>query len=345
MKKLIASLVLGTIAIATTAQLPRIVVQGNGAPQVFTELSAAINAAQSNDYIYLSGGTFNAPDNLVFDKPLHFVGAGMHPDSTGITGVTSIQMIWSGIPVRYTVTTAASGSSFTGIAFGGASSPFQYGTSGDDDDPTGIIFQRCSFVAGLTLSYESTTAMSSTTFDECIFINSAPTEGTAVLTRCIFSGTYSPYNFGSNSPLTMQHCLCIATGGLNYVTGGTFEDCVFYGTFYGVASNFNNCLFVASELPPGSTGSGNVFSLTANSIFVNETDGSYQFTDDLHLAAGSPGHNAATDGTDVGLYGSSSPYKPGAVPYAPHYQLANIGTATNGALQLPVSFKVAAQSH
>ncbi len=345
MKKLVSSLAFCAIAMVTSAQLSRIVVQGTGGPQVFSDLAAAITAAQSNDYLYLSGGTFNAPDNLVLDKPLHFVGAGMDPDSTGITGVTSIQMIWSGIPVHYIVTTAASGSSFTGIAFGGASSPFQYGTSADDDDPTGIMFQRCSFAAGLTLSYESTTAMSSTTFDECIFYNSTPTQGTALLTRCIFSGTYAPYNFGSGSPLTMRHCVCIGTGGISGVTGGTFEDCIFNGTFYGVAATFNNCLFVASGLPPGSTGSGNVFSLTANSVFVNETDGYYQFADDLHLAVGSIGLNAATDGTDVGLYGSNSPYKMGAVPYAPHYQLANIGTATNGALQLPVSFKVAAQTH
>jgi hypothetical protein len=335
------------MSITTSAQLPRIVVQGNGTPQVFTDLTAAITAAQADDYIYLSGGTFSLPSGTLLNKTLHLVGAGIHPDSTGVTGRTEIQS-----NATYRISTAASGSSFTGIAFIGAQE-WSYGIVGDgsDDDPTGIVFQRCSFAASLNLSATPNSASSSTTFDECIFGTGSAQPvgngGTAVLTRCIFSGSAGPLNFGNtgSGSLTMQHCVCIGTSGISGVTGGLFADCVFYGGFYSVTSEFSNCLFTGGGLPAGSVGSGNVFNLSPTTIFVDQTDNYFQFTDDLHLAAGSPGHNAGTDATDIGLYGSASPYKPGAAPVNPHYRLANIANATDGSGNLPVSIKVAAQGN
>jgi hypothetical protein len=63
------------------AQLPRIVLQGSGGPQVFTDITEALTAAQPNDKLYFSGGTFSAPLGITVDKPLHFIGAGIHPDS------------------------------------------------------------------------------------------------------------------------------------------------------------------------------------------------------------------------------------------------------------------------
>ena len=76
---------------------------------------------------------------------------------------------------------------------------------------------------------------------------------------------------------------------------------------------------------------------------MNETDGVYQYTDDLHLAVGSGGIGAADDGTDIGLYGSGSPYKPGAVPFNPHFRAAVIAPSTNANGDLPVNIRVAAQ--
>ena len=79
----------------------------------------------------------------------------------------------------------------------------------------------------------------------------------------------------------------------------------------------------------------NILNQAPNTIFVNEQDGNYQFTDDVHLAGG--------DQNGIGLYGGSPPYKPGAVPHVPHFQRIEIakGTGSNG--QILMNAKVAVQ--
>ena len=138
-RTLLAFCLSGAIATAATAQLPRIILQGSGDPQVFTDVSDALAAAQPNDKLYFSGGTFLAAPGLVIDKPLHFVGAGIHPDSSSSTGTTMWATDGS---TNITITTNASGSTFTGIILN-PGGDIQYGTSIADDDPKGLIFQRC----------------------------------------------------------------------------------------------------------------------------------------------------------------------------------------------------------
>ena len=322
--------------LATRAQLPRIVVQGTGAPQVFTDITTAVAAAQAGDHVYLSGGSFIGAV-LVVDKTLHFVGAGMNPDSTGATGTTTL-----GVQLR--ITTAASNSSFTGITMGG---DVQYGvlTNGSDDDPTNMVFQRCQFIAQFAVSATNSNTSSSSVFDECIFRSSllcTSNGGTSnTITRCIFSGIGATTNNLGN--LIVSNSLFFQAGGSTPGTG-LYENCVFAFdiTSPGI-STANNCIFTNAGLPPGATGSGNIFSQTANTIFVNELNNTYEFSDDLHLAVGSPGANSGTDGNDIGLYGSLSPYKPGAVPVNPHYRVANVANATDGSGNLPVSITVVAQ--
>lgn len=62
MKRRLLHLVIGIGLIAgpAEAQLQRIILQGSGAPQVFTDINAALAAAQPNDQVYFSGGTFVA---------------------------------------------------------------------------------------------------------------------------------------------------------------------------------------------------------------------------------------------------------------------------------------------
>ncbi len=323
--------------VSSLAQLSRIVVQGSGAPQVFTDIGPAVAAAQPGDYVYLSGGSFaNGGSPLIVDKPLNIVGAGMNPDSTGATGTTTLA-------VQLRITTSASNSSFTGLLI---SSDTQYGvlTDGSDDDPTNMVFQRCEFGSQFQAHASPVGTTSSSVFDECIFRAQLLSNGgtSSTLTRCIFSGVGAVPNTLGN--MVIRNSVLLFSGGAG-LYNGLYENCVFSVSVIsaGIAT-FNNCLFIDAGLPAGTvTGSGNLFNQTANAIFVGETNGSYQFTDDLHLAVGSPGNNAGTDGTDIGLYGSLSPYKPGAVPVNPHYQVANIANATDIDGNLPVSITVAAQ--
>lgn len=338
-----ALLVLG-MTVPAHAQLARIVVEGTGGPQVFTDISAAVAAAQPNDKIYLSGGTFPVPGILVIDKPLHFVGAGVHSDSSAVTGITSIAST-PGTQVH----TAGSGSTFTGIRF---TEILAYGDGTANYSPTGIVFQRCEFSFQANLGPGSETI-----FDECIFRHRLyGNNGTALVTRCIFTyggtATHQPISAFGTGGLTMDHCTVIA-GRVSNSPNSIVTNCIFTRTsapFWQsggstITNNLCASTSLVSNMTPGSA-TGNVMGVnTTDSLFVNEISGNYEFSDDIHLVPVSPGIGMATDGSDVGVYGTTSPYKPGAVPNNPHFQTGVIAPATDGNGDLPVNIRTAAQTH
>jgi hypothetical protein len=331
------------LSAAASAQLQRIVVQGSGGPQVFTSITEALTAAQPNDKLYFSGGTFNEVAGILVDKPLHFIGAGVHPDSAIVTAVTTLSTSGS---TEITITTAASGSSFTGITFN-PGGQIEYGTSTTDDDPKDLVFQRCSFNRAMNLGFAEG-ASSSSTFDECIFRGVLTGRaGTAVVTRCIFDNAI--VSLFRPSGLFMKNSVVLGARFQNS-ENGIVQNCVF--TYNGAplwqvnGIQISNCLITGATMFSNSSGnfeSNNIYGQAANAIFVNEADGNYDFDDDLHLAPTSPGVAAGNDGTDIGIYGTGTPYKAGAVPYNPHYRNATIDAATNGNGDLPVNIRMAAQ--
>ncbi len=326
------------------AQLPRIIVQGTSAPQVFTNIGDALTAAQPNDKLYFSGGTFTAALGITVDKPLHFIGAGIHPDTANVTGVTT----WvTGGSTKITITTAASGSTFTGITFN-PGGDILYGTSDADDDPTRLIFQRCAFSRPVLLGFAEG-ASSSSSFNECIFrYTLTGRAGTAVINNCIFDG--ATISLFRPSGLFLKNSVILGARFQNS-ENAVVQNCVF--TYNGAplwqvsGVQISNCLITGSEMFSNSglsnQESNNIYGQAAASIFINENNGNYSFDDDLHLAADSPGSGAGNDGRDIGLYGSGSPYKEGVAPYNPHYQAATINGATNSAGELPVNIRMAAQ--
>jgi len=351
---------LGLLAGTIHAQQPRIVVQGSGAPQVFTDFSAAVTAAQNGDKLYFSGGTFPYSGGLVIDKLLHLIGAGTHPDSTEVTSVTILMRTGPFAPLA--ITTAASGSTFTGLRLSTTdlntnAALIRYGTSVADDLPTGIVFQRCHFDRNIYLGYNSGTPISAevTTFIECYFASRLVGESRgAVVSRCIFdpngSGYYAISGFDGGA-LVMENCVLLGSIMANCY-GATIRNCISTSTNYFCYdcsnSTFTNNVIAAPIVvsnSPGVTLANNIVNATASTFFVSETDDLYQYSDDLHLAPGSPGIAFGTDGTDIGIYGTSTPYKPGAVPYNPHYRSAAIGATTNVNGDLPVNIRVAAQTN
>ncbi len=356
-------LLLGTAAAVQAsvalAQLPRIVVQGAGGPEVFTDFSAAVAAAQANDHIYLSGGTFSFDGGLVIDKPLHLIGAGINPDSAQVTGVTTLASITNAEPLI--LTSAASGSSFTGIFFHtemGSSHTLQirFGTSNADDQPTGVLFQRCRFTQHVQLAYDDDSEASSevTVFDECIFHNAlwGIARG-ATVTRCIFDalsdGLYAIRYF-QNGGLLVENCTLLGSVMAN-VYNGTIRNCISTSpSYFGydmAGTTITNCVIAAPTLSGfgAVTASNNILNADPATFFLSETNDNYEFSDDLHLAPGCVGIGYGTDGTDLGIHGTATPYKPGAVPLNPHYRSAVIDPSTTVAGDLPVNIRVASQSH
>lgn len=343
---------IGLLSSNTFAQPPRIVVQGNGAPQVFSNLPAALAAAQPNDNVYLSGGTFFSASAVSITKTLHFFGAGIGPDSTAATGTTTVSTGAGSI----SITTDAGGSTFTGIIFSPAGS-LVYGTTSLDDDPQGILFERCIFTRPVDLGTSNTNPglPSSTDFKECVFnstLGGLPGV-VATLERCILDlqlGTGAEVSGFSGGGLTLRHCVGLGTR-IGNSSGFTAENSVFTRTsapFWqsNGAILINNLLVstaLVSNMTPGAASTGNVLGAAQNSIFIDEADNNFTWDDDLHLQATSAGVGMATDGSDVGIHGSSTPFKPAAVPFNPHVSSVSVAPATNGNGALPVNITVIAQ--
>ncbi len=341
----------GLFSSTAMAQPPRIVVQGAGAPQVFPSIDAALAAAQPNDNVYLSGGTHLSAAALLIDKPLHFFGAGNAPDSTAATGITSLSTTAGNIAL----TTAATGSTFTGIIFAPAGI-VQYGTSESDDDPRDLVFERCTFNKAVNVGFSNVNPglPSSTDFKECVFYaNLNGLIGTiATLEHCILDfqlGTGAEVAGFSGGGLTLRHCVCFGTR-IGNSGGFTSENSIYTRTnapfWQSNGAILRNNLLVSPTLVSNmvaGVASGNILSEPASSIFINETDDDFAWTDDLHLQATCSGVGAATDGSDAGLYGSPTPFKPGSVPFNPHISSATVGSSTDINSQLPVNITVIAQ--
>lgn len=342
--KHIFSLAAMLCAASVPAQLQRIILQGNGSPQVFTSIYDAVAAAQPDDKLYFSGGTFLADSGLTLTMPLHFIGAGFHPDSASVTMPTIITTNGSDDIVFMT---GATGSSFTGIRFN-PDGYLYYGTDGTNDDPVDMFFERCSFKFFRLGQVEPST--SSTTFNECVFYEGASGYGgAATMDRCLVQA--GPLNLFRPTGLTLRNSVVLGQR-LQNSGNAIVQNCVF--TYAGAplwqvnGVQITNCIINSTGMfsnSNGNTETNTIYSQTPAMTFVSETDGAYQFSDDLHLLPGSPGVTAGSDGTDIGLYGTSSPYKPGNVPYNPHYLNATIAPATNPDGTLPVNIRVAAQTN
>lgn len=338
---------------SVSAQLQRIVLQGSGDPQVFTSVNAAIAAAQPDDRLYFSGGTFS-DTNIVVTIPLHFIGAGISPDSSAVTGTTTIATP-NNSNDYIAITTGASGSTFTGIRFN-ADNYFYFGLDDATDDPTDLVFERCVFDDRVYTVNGSSIGASSATFNECVFhsLLNGQTGVTATLTRCILdyqAGTGAEVSGFDGGGLTMRHCIGLGTR-VGDSGNSTIENCVFTRTsapFWQSSGSIltNNLLVSAglvSNMTPGAN-SGNILGVAVTDIFVSEDNTDFEWTDDMHLQPTSVGVGMATDGSDVGVYGSTTPWKEGSAPFNPHFRAASIAPATNANGDLPVNIRVAAQTH
>lgn len=352
-RKLILLALIGS-ALHAQAQHARIVVQHTGTAQVFSDLSSAITAALPNSDLYLSGGCFVLPTGFSLSKTLHFVGAGIAPDSTKATSSTIITSADGSTFMR--LESAASGSTFTGIRFNmTGNTSVGLGISAVDQTVVSVVFTRCSFQDGVYVGVDDPSG-SSVAFTECIFHSwLVGADGAAAqLTRCILdyqAGTGAEVSGFDGGGLVMLNCVGLGTR-IGNAGGATITNCVFTRTsapfWQSGGSTFTNNLLVSDALVSNMSGyveSGNILAVPIGTIFISEADTDFQFSDNLHLQSICPGVGAGTDGTDMGIYGTASPFKDGALPHVPHYERTEVATGTDASGNLLMQVRVAAQAN
>jgi len=340
MKKIIFFALMLICSYAVNAQNV-IAVQHGGTPTFYTNLDTAIVYAQSGDTIYLPGGFFSLATNI--SKCLHIIGVGHNPDSTNATGPT---IIGASVGTYSYLITGASGGSLIGVKLSGS---IDFGTSSANANVSNYTVGRFN-ITGAISSYSS--APYNNVFYENIIggiINLDNAQSNAFYNN-IIAGNLNYIGIGN---IFKNNDFIAGSYAFNLnVVNSTFMNNIFRSssnTFYSTVTNnvFNNNLFVENITFPSGTniGSNNIVNQTVTSIFVNQNSATFAYTQDYHLQTGCPGKNAGTDGTDIGIYGGSFPWKTGSLPYNPHVQYQLINGNTNPDGTLPVNIKVGAQNH
>jgi hypothetical protein len=298
-------------------------------------LVAAYNASVTGDTIYLPGGAFTPPP--VFDKGLVIIGAGVHPDSTTATFPTVI------------TANVNLGENADNIHIEGIDMP--YLGIGNNVSVNGFLIRRCKING--TVSFAGTLTN--------------PITGSALIGNILIGGLN--INNMTNSIVANN----LIQGGINDSESNTFENNVFIyagSPTYNVIEDCNNNTFSNNVFVNNSiysiSGTGNIFQYNvfengsigygtapvtiANytgiahaDILVNQSGSNLDFTHDYHLVY--PATYLGVDGSEVGIYGGTFPFKDGAVPMNPHIRTVSISPTTNAAGELSIDITVGAQDN
>jgi hypothetical protein len=310
------------------AQTPQFVLVHNNTNSVYTTWDATYAQAVDGDNIYLPGVTI--PNAITIAKILNIYGAGHYPDSTTATGktimigpITITKKIYiEGLEILNSidlVDVSANGSSLVrmkipNLNFGG--------TEGH-------------FINGCVISYIYSSDLTNCLgpknllFVSCILSNFNRIKDSS-FENCIFLCPTTSWSYSSCSNTTFK----------NNIFHGLFEIDWYYSQqcFTLTGNLFYNNLFTRSSIPSNSSGNGNILGVNPSFVLYNIYPFAYNYN--FHLPNNSPYLNAGTDGTQIGIYGGTFPYKDGAIPSNPHIYFKNIAPQTNASGVLPIRIKV-----
>lgn len=328
-----------TIAMTMTMNAQTIALHSSTGVQIIkgnTALATAYTAAQSSDTLYLSGGSFTPPAN--FDKRLMIFGAGHYVDSTLATGKTFING-------NFTLDENADLFYLEGVEITGNF------TISTNNSANNVVIKRCKINGTFNALGDLSNPTSNLSLIGNVLMNRLNLENlqNSLLSNNIISNTFQ----GSNGNMFSNNIVLgfIWGSSMDYLFSGnnnTLNNNIFLWEGYaanvaGSGNVFNNNLYVEPSPDYGATAtsSGNYTSILQSSIFVNQIGSTFNYTHNYHLQ--SPTTYLGTDGSQVGIYGGTFPYKEGAVPLNPHIQLKNIAPTTDANGDLQIQIQVEAQ--
>lgn len=324
----------------TAGAQKKIALEHNGASTFFTDIPTAVAAAVSGDIIYLPGGIF---PGFNIDKTLTIIGVGHNPDSTTATAMT---LITGGIGMD---NSNCDNSVFTGLRINGS-----IVSGGYDND--NIQISRC-FV-GISSNNSSGGSSENWTIWECFIVGGILyLRNSSLNNNLIDSYIHEAFNCQIENNIFLSNAQTIS-GNSNFCT---IKNNIFKWFNNGIfSSNVTNCLFYNNiwsdgNLPNGAFGNGNfgvdninetdfdgLFTNFSYATYNGNINNLYPFNFYLVNAAYNTG---GMNGTPIGIYGGTFPWKAGSVPFNPHINLKIIAPATNGSGNLPVQIRARAQNN
>ena len=340
MKKLLLAIVVAILGITGVNAQRSIIIQNNDKVFESMKIATIIDNTEDGDTIYLPGGPIVLTGYWDIDKEVHIIGAGHYPDSTRATFETKI----SGGHIRFMQ--GSDNSSITGVY---QDNDIIIGSTATDSI-SNISITR-STMSNLYLGYTGAFRNAKNAY---LNISENVIRGGIIgcdaqhilIEKNIINGRMDNFTdnavfnnnifyYGSSSYDVFRSC-----------TGLVVNNNIFVRDYHGLASSvINNNLFTANYtvISGSNMGSGNIVNNQLDSLFItSESTTAFSYDKDYHLHPSCDGIGAGTDGNDVGIYGTSNPYKEGAVPFNPHIRFVNVQSETDNGL-LPVEIHVGAQ--
>jgi hypothetical protein len=310
-----------------------------GAAQ-FTTVQSAIDAAQPNDTILVQGSTINYPD-INITKALTIIGPGHHPTAIGS---------FAAVVGNCTVTPLSSGTRLVGLDV--------YSINlGGGDAVDNFVVRNC--IIRNNMAFQNSTT-------NCVFegnfiyagIVMYDFQGMEMIFRnnVFFHNSTGPRIVSINSPIIFDHNTFLgnSTGRIfNLVNQAIISNNIFYncdlsntGSF---SSSYNGCVitnnatFLCAGTLPGATNSGSGNLNGVDPLFVNypgiPSDFSWLY--DIRLQTGSSLLSAGSDGTQIGVYGGTYPFRlsgePIGMPSMNTLSIDNVAVPLNGTLNVNFS--------
>ncbi len=321
MKKIITLLLIASPCILFSQMV--VVLNHNGNSSLFSTTQPfvdAYNASVNGDTIYLPGGPFTPPPGI--DKRLTIIGAGHYPDSSAVTGITTI-------PGNLNLLSNADRTILQGLYVTGT-----------------IIFENNSRIDSVTIYRCNASILFQGNFDlanNCrnvlLYQNVIPgltithTSDIRIFNNIISSLVSIP------SGAWIRNNKINSLQSINY---SLIENNTIEGTYDIQFNSFRNNVLPFAIPADNNTWLNNYPLQPFASLFVNYTAW-FSYMDDYHFQ--NPGSYPGTDALPVGIYGGFYPYKTAAVPSNPHIQSKIIPLQPDVNGQLNIQVKVAAQNN
>ena len=354
MKKLNLTLVLVIISTISFAGIFT-VDNRTGSGANYTNIPAAINAATDGDTIYIHPSPINYGSFSV-SKSLVFIGPGHHPEYTDGMGATITDILLSN---------GSSGSKFNGLILDQiecnvwaqshnieVSNSFfpKYqaigGAYGDNSGSDNWLIQGNVFIeligCGSCKLIDIKTGSTNPNSNWIIRNNYIQSKGSQNNTTL----------FGNlNSTIIVENNIFIHRNTNEIfdddVVGGEFRNNIFWITnnaFTDITVNANNVVFTnnltyhsdgtLTTLP----GTNNIDNADPQFISIPASNPLWDYANNYMLMATSPGHNAGTDGTDIGIYGTNFPFRmegyPQDFPRLQSFSVNNTVVPQGGVLEI-----------
>jgi hypothetical protein len=310
----------------------------------FTNISAAVTAAVAGDTIYIFPSGAGNPYNevVVIDKKLVLIGGGPYSNRVNKLGT------WTN---RFDLTPTAAGTTIMGIGFETMHIGSNQGTPIVVD---AIVITDCQFKNPVhfychNLLFQNNIANGINVGNPASMnlvirnnIINGPVAlwggGTGVVEHNVFANTHNAYAFsyievwtGWGSGMTIKNNIFynVEINGLANNSGSVTAQCAYINNIYFLSND-------PLQATPGSSGNLNI-----NPLFANFPAGgaSFNIAHDYRLQVSSPGKNYATGGTDVGVWGGSTPvnaYFEPPIPRVIQLEVSNSTVPPGGQIQLTI---------